>query len=479
MSCKVLLVDDEAWVVESLKASVDWGQLGFEVAGMALSGPEALAMMESIRPDVVFTDIRMPGMSGLELIKRGSELHAHTRFIVVSGYAEFAYAQKALAYGAMAYCLKPFDEDEIVSILGKIKKGRETKRRTEESALHLYLEDPGVEHGSRLLEEWKVRGLLSGSGLEVGVIVYTTATAAETAARAPERSHHAKIGKNKYAIIVHWEQLDEEIAGAGERLPADVKGIGVSGKVTELGMLRKAIESASHLSDGYFMTGRAAVYRQYETSPYESFKESLKQLDQAIRSADVAAAGRTFDTLAQQCREHRLTVQHALQLYNIVHSFMYRYKADAADNMLYSHELLLSHYGNAGDMLQELKQFVSRHILEAPEYSSSESGNETFRTILHYVNGHFLEELSIQSLSRMFYTSPSYISQLFKKEVGETFTSYIAKLRIGYACELLADTELMVGEIAEKAGYADYFYFTKIFKKIIGKTPSQFRMEMA
>ncbi|MFD0960559.1 response regulator [Paenibacillus chungangensis] len=478
MSCKVLLVDDEAWVVESLKASVDWGRLGFEVAGTALSGQEALAMMDSIRPDVVFTDIRMPGMSGLELIKRGGELHAHTRFIVVSGYAEFAYAQKALAYGALAYCLKPFDEDEIVSILGRIKKGRETKRPTEESALHLYLEDPGVEHGSRLLEEWMACGILSESGLEVGAIVCTTAPGAELASHAQERSHYVKIGKNKYVIIVPWEQLEEMIERESVQLSADLKGIGVSGKVTELGMLRKAIESASHLSDGYFMTGRSAVYRQHAASPYESFKESLKQLDQAIRSADVAAAGRTFDALALQFREHRYTVQHALQLYNIVYSFMYRYRADAADNMLYSHDLLLSHYGNAGEMLQELRQFVSKNILEAPEYSSAESGNETFRNILHYVNWHFLEELSIQSLSRMFYTSPSYISQLFKKEVGETFTSYIAKLRIGYACELLADTELMVGEIAEKAGYADYFYFTKIFKKIIGKTPSQFRMEM-
>ena len=129
-------------------------------------------------------------------------------------------------------------------------------------------------------------------------------------------------------------------------------------------------------------------------------------------------------------------------------------------------------------MIHCLRQYVSRYILEATEYVSQEISNETFRAILNYVNQNYLQDISIQSLSLKFYTNPSYISQLFKKEVGETFTAYIAKLRITYACKLLGNTNLMVGEIAEKAGYQDYFYFTKIFKKVVGITPSRFRAEM-
>ena len=104
-----------------------------------------------------------------------------------------------------------------------------------------------------------------------------------------------------------------------------------------------------------------------------------------------------------------------------------------------------------------------------------ESKNQTFKPILQYVTENYRRDLSLQDLADQFFMNPSYISQLFKKEVGETFTAYVARLRVAQACELLERGDSTVQDIAEKIGYRDYFYFTRLFKKLTGQTPTQYR----
>lgn len=253
---KVFLVDDEELVIKSLMASVDWNSFGFEIAGYALSGGEAYERIKEIKPDIVFTDIRMPGISGLELIKNIKKTMVNTICIVISGYAEFAYAQKAINYGAFGYCLKPFDEEEIGSYLNKAKV---------------------------MLD-----------------------------------SHSAKNVPDFIDLI----------------------------------------------------------------------------------------ANEANDTIG---------------------------------------------------------------------FDVSKYTNPTFKTILKYVNNNFCSDISIQSISKDLNVNASYISQLFKKEVGITFTEYLSNLRIDRACNMLKTTDLSISEIAEKTGYNDFFYFSRIFKKIKGMPPSKYR----
>lgn len=101
--------------------------------------------------------------------------------------------------------------------------------------------------------------------------------------------------------------------------------------------------------------------------------------------------------------------------------------------------------------------------------------NETFRNIIKYVNEEFFEDLSIQTIARKFTINSNYVSQLFKKETGVTFTEYLTSLRVNYAICLLKTTDLPVSVVAEKSGFGDYFYFTRVFKKSTGKTPSVYR----
>jgi len=125
---KLILVDDEHFVIKSLESLLEYEKLGFEIVGRAQDGEEALALIQNAKPDLVITDIRMPMMSGIELMERSAEMGASALFIVLTGYADFSYAQKAIKAGAIEYCLKPFDKKEIgnavMNSISKIDKHR-------------------------------------------------------------------------------------------------------------------------------------------------------------------------------------------------------------------------------------------------------------------------------------------------------------------------------------------------------------------
>ncbi|MCL6457326.1 MAG: response regulator [Gorillibacterium sp.] len=466
---KVLLVDDEGWVVESLKDLVDWAYYGFEVVGQAASGGQALEAIGQLRPDVVFTDIRMPEMNGLELIQRGADLPFPVYFVVVSGYAEFAYAQKALKYGAVGYCLKPFDEMEIATVLVKVKALLEKAKPSTDTPLMRYLEDPSLKNRSMLQDEiircgvqdWKREGLVCVVTLGPGELPVGTGYLLKL-----------KTGPAKTAYLLTAQQSAVLGFKGKENLPPGL-GIGVSGLLTDLSELRNAIASADVLAHQYFVTLEAGLYypQQFE---YSQLNAALASVHEAIRAKDVKSVYQAFDGIEHMFKEKALSIRHAFQVYNMTISFLF--KLGQTESSLYSYEQLAQSFPHVFEMLVELKVLVARYLVQS-DFPVVETRNQTFNSIVQFVTSNFQQDLSLQSLSDQFYMNPSYISQLFTKEVGETFTAYITKLRIAYACELLESEEYTIQEITEKVGYHDYFYFIRLFKKSKGQTPTQYRDE--
>lgn len=470
----VFIVDDESWVVESLKVSVDWKQYGFEVVGEAYNGLEALQSIRDMKPDVVFTDIRMPGMSGLELIKKGSELHYLPKFVVVSGYAEFAYAQRALNYGATAYCLKPYDDEEIAHLLKKLKKTLNMERDRSETQLIQLLADNNEDSIEKIKEALEIRGLHMDSGQAAGLMVCTS----EGDPFVHLDAIRIRIGKSKMLYMMAYDQLEVVMSELETHLPDGVRGIGVSGKIYDYRIISKELEHATLLSNQYFMTGHAGVYRWIPTSR-GVLKETFKKIGTAITNQDHTALGQLSDEVSMLFQQEGYTVKDALRFYNVTLSFLYLLDEDQQEQMVMSYEQLMDHFENVTDMNAYLRSLSMKLIRRLPEYETRETTNETFVSILQYVHENYRSTITIQSLTQKYYINPNYLSQLFKKEVGETFTSYMTRLRITNACSLLEQTRLRVTEIAEKVGYQDYFYFTRMFKKITGHTPTQFREQRA
>ena len=129
---RVIIADDEKLICRLVQALADWDSLGMEVAGTAENGLEALQLVEALEPDILITDIRMPGCDGLELIRRAKELRPQLEVVIISGYAHFEYAQSAIQFGVGNYLLKPIKKEELMDTLRKMKERCEARFDKEE-----------------------------------------------------------------------------------------------------------------------------------------------------------------------------------------------------------------------------------------------------------------------------------------------------------------------------------------------------------
>lgn len=138
---KILIADDENWMLKCMLECIDWEKEGFEVVGLAENGPQALNLILEKEPNIVFTDIKMPGMNGIEILKQVKKTHKHIEFIFLSGYNSFDYAKDAINYGALGYLLKPVETAELITILNTAKE----KIYTEKNNTYLFSTDLELE----------------------------------------------------------------------------------------------------------------------------------------------------------------------------------------------------------------------------------------------------------------------------------------------------------------------------------------------
>jgi two-component system response regulator YesN len=470
---KVFIVDDEALVIKSLKGSVDWQEYGFEVIGEAYNGIEAYEKILQIRPDIVFTDIRMPGLNGLELIKKVKETCPNTKFVVVSAYAEFAYAQRAMSYGALGYCLKPFDDIEIISMLKKAKEILDKAKELLEMDIFAIIEGKNLDNGEKLKEIFDTIGFQVDE--RKGVIILVSVGADKLEFCSEFKYFSLKIGSSKYIYLINYydqrEQIKEYIRN---NLPENVKGVGIGRELKVCNSLKENIDEASIAAYQFFMTGERGVYElgSYNT---EQLNSIIKRLEEVINSKNIVLVQNILDDFADLFKQGIMNTRHAFIIYNIITSSFYRLNSENTEGYIFSIEQLMDLFHSGQDMLEYFKDIFIKYLSENKQYIPDKIRNGSFRQILKFINDNFNKDISLQSISQSFTINPSYISQLFKKELGITFTEYLTKLRISFASELLKTTDLTVGEISEKAGYIDYFYFTRTFKKVTSKTPSQYR----
>ena len=468
----VFFVDDEALVITSLKACVDWASLGFSVMGEANDGISAYEMIISLKPDIVFVDIRMPGMNGLELIKKVYGENPHVLFIIISGYAEFAYVQKALSYGVLGYCLKPFDDDEILFLLAKARDALEKSKTVLEMELIGLIHD--AENGSHI----RINGILEKMGLKLsedsGIVVAVSIGPEKLLI--PKPMHHLclKLGGNKIAYLFQDSMRDAFTGFFRDPGKANVSGIGLSRTCFHVDALSDAIEEACISANQYFMTGNGGIFTFAEFDQ-KQLNAVFSQLESAIGKRDISSIQIALNTLETELSKGVYNIRHAYRAYNL---FMYSFclvNTEKYESYLYDYEQMARSFDGLHDLFRFLKGLL--HEYAGVKTGSQPTGpkSDTFSNILSYVNEHFCEDLSVHTISREVAVNPNYVSQLFKRQTGSTFTEYVTNLRVNLACSLLRTTDLTVAEVADKVGFNDYYYFIKVFRKMIGENPSPYR----
>ena len=349
----------------------------------------------------------------------------------------------------------------------------ESKTLAVDTELASLLADGGITGDERL------KSLLQNSGVDMeknGGLVLVSIGKRKIGFMEGVKYLPVRTGTEKWVYLLSGEKAGEIKNYLGRELTESVKAIGISREIRDVARLRSSIEEASSAAYSFFMTGRSKVY-EFRDSGTAEMKEALKQLEEAVRARDLSSIAVCFSVFEELFQSGAYSIKHAHYSYNMAMSFIYRYVDTPDDTFIDNYEQLPYLFHNASEMLRYLCETVQNQVNAKQDDIAEEIGNQTMKEILKYVNLNFNKEISVQSISRKFFVNPNYISQLFKREVGLNYTEYLTKIRMDFACNLLKESRLSIQEISEKTGYHDYFYFTRIFKKSVGKTPSEYRNE--
>ena len=520
---KVLIADDEERVCRLVRIIVDWDALGMEVIGTAYNGLDALELVESLRPDILITDIRMPGCDGLELIEKAKAISPHLQIALISGYAQFEYAQTAMNFGVGGYILKPIKKEIITSTL--IKLGNTCRERVEMASTSERLLQDSHKNSEllrgRLLEDLlshrvhepsreqleKNYGFVTECGLlqvfiikmdcayehfndqSVGFIKKKAEEIFESTVSALcETSVFQLYISSWYGILCFkmenqalirralrecLNQLEAHRFGGVEFSLAIGKTVGCTEKLPT-SMLDAQIAIAERLTEG---TGRLletgkANHQQDSKKLTEKYTKTMERVADMLSDEDADSA------INEMTDEIQNVGLRGYELFNLVttagRKFALQLNLEEDTVVIREFEERCELCGSTTKLLDCLRGFLKEQISNARNRLESVA-IRPIRIAKQFVMQHFNEPITLDDVCAATGFSISYFSKLFKKETGEGFSKYLVRVRIDRAKELLRETNTSVAEVCEMVGYSDIKHFTGTFKKMTNLNPGQYR----
>lgn len=479
---KVLLVDDEPWISYGLKRLIDWEGLGYTIIGEAINGIKALEIIDLEQPDVVISDIRMPGLDGIKLME---EIHARklkTKVIIISGYAEFEYAQKAINFGAFDYLLKQVERDKLIEVMTNLS-GVLDEMYSSDNLLNQYSND--LFYILSPYKDMKIKDFIENKKEKFIFCDFYFITCTllkdielffdcEVQNLNDIKYMRFRVGKRKLIILANFNSQNtpnapDILINALE----DINQAGISSKGKEDSHISSLIREADIALNSEIFIPVTGI-RKYELMENEHRVSTyLIDIERSIKERDFDKTTEYIDGFYKECLAGNFHIEQILIFYNQVITLAYKYYAQkSAANGLeyYTYYQMVDYYRTIHEFFDMLKVFFK----ESDTYEFNIS-NDTIKNIMKEIDSRFTEDISLQALSKTYNISIGYLSTLIKKETGHTYTEHIINKKLELAKQLLMDENLSINIIAEKVGYTDYFYFTKLFKKYCGVTPSKYR----
>ena len=517
---KVLLVDDEQFIRQGLRQLVDWGKYGCQIVAEAENGMEAIHILEETDIDLAFVDIRMPGMTGMELISYvRRNLYRNIRFVVLTGYAEFEYARKALQMSVLDYMLKPVQEQELIGILKKVNQDcqRQQQEQREKYDFHVSMVMAGKYSEENLKQ---VRMHLSEEGLERYVSFEFDKNQKEFAALdREERMEKQKelvqylkglVGGYVYHVIPLIE-TEEGFFGAGLILSRALYEKDYASDEEYLEYLQKRVEqhfpslvqvyagqraeTFEQLCQSLFsirvarclhgLAQEEAQVRNYEDFRHRKFSMGIREGDvdkllEAVKENRVADIESCAEQIFTRIRSSDMNMEMVnASIYHILYRLMEMVQEfDDETNQ----QEILEYIGKesfnkmvlAGST-EEITGFFADYAGYLAQVRTQES-RKILDRVDAYVRENYMEKMSLKSLGELFYVNNVYLGQLYKKKYGTAFRDYLNNLRMAKAEELLLETNLRIYAIAEKVGFGKAEYFINKFVQMHNMTPNQYRI---
>lgn len=530
---RIMLVDDEEEVRKGIIRKIDWENLGFEVVGDAENGEDALEKIEQLEPDVVMTDIRMPYMDGLTLSARIRQKYPSIKILIFSGFDDFEYAQQAIKLNVTEYILKPVNVEELTEILNRVRDNldeeieqrrnvsllRESYRSSLPIIRELYLNDLVRGNADSAIES-----RLREYGVDILDARKWLVAVVDVESDGPSEGTVLSIHKEQELIPISVRQLLEDHLKSYCRMAAFNSAVGITviiavdSENTQTGLIdllsdvcketKRILEVNVTIGIGHNCTELSQLNRSYQTAidalgykaivgtgktiyindmePVSRGKLQLEAKDEADLAAaikfgpreKIESVVRTIVVRMDDVKAHMRQYQvYMLSIVNCMTRLMQKYDLDL-DAMFESQET----YSDLITGIQKREDFTGLIIQVAcrmNEAMNQERDNTMKKVILEakqYIQYHYQDpDLSVEMMCRQLHMSPAYFSTMFKKETGQTYVAYLTEVRLEKAVELLNTTSDKTYVIAQKVGYQEQNYFSYVFKKRFGVSPTRYR----
>lgn len=529
---RIMLVDDEEEVRKAMIRKMDWEQLGFTVAGDAENGEDALEKLELLEPDVVMTDIRMPYMDGLTLVARIREKYPFIKVLIFSGYDDFEYAKQAIKYRVTEYILKPVNGEELAEILKRVRISldEEIKQRRNISMLQ-----ESYENSLPMLREVFLNDLVSrGADLsgvapklkEYGVDILDARKwlAAVIHVEQVEQAEEQELYRHQELIPISVRKLVEDHLKTYGRFIVfnSAEGItliaAVDGNNSETGLItlledtckesRRILGVSITVGVGYSCDTLQEIRRSYQTAVDALGYRAIVGCGRTIYINDMEPVNRgklqfgageeaeltavikfgTKDQIGETVRELAVRMDDAKVHDNQYQVYMLTI-VNCLIRLMQQYDLKMSGMFDSEDHYADIIKRICRREGFAEEVipiacrmneALNQARDNTTRKVIveakEYIQENYADpELSVDVLCRHLHMSPAYFSTVFKKETGQTYVNYLTEVRLQKAEELLEQTDDKTYEIAQKVGYQEQNYFSYVFKKKYGISPTKYR----
>jgi two-component system response regulator YesN len=508
----LLIVEDERWEREGLVEFLDWKALGIEVIGTAFDGIDGFEKALALRPDIIITDIRMPGMNGLDMAKRIREYLPDVRFVVLTGYSEFEYTREAIFLHVDDYVLKPVEEEDIRNAMHRVVRECEAllgRRQDNERLAEMMQFGARIAAEKRLSEllhdrvseELADHELLAGAE-ELRAGSYDVMVIAPTEPAVREETVRRLIGRP--CFIVGCEELP---GGMAVVLPDPEPG--TLSSVTAAELLIKEWKDTypfvpvigagitagglTALKESYRQALNAAKYGVF----YGHSGVITAEAEERARLRFSQKAGKflaVWQEMSRQIRLHLLALQEKevhMQLEAMIKSITDApgaYVAALLNTLIIELSVLADgQAGNKGSIqhllamnrLQDMHDYVRNYISDIMRLLEEKRNNKDkyiVDKVIRLIDERYGSgELSLTMLADEVFVSPNHLNTMFKKVTGRTVHQYLADIRMSKAEELLRTTKLKVSEIAGSIGMSNFSYFCSIFKQQFGMTPGEYQ----
>lgn len=535
---KLMLVEDEINTREALASIIDWTSIGIVICGQAGNGKEALSLMEVSVPDIILTDIRMPVLDGLQLVKEIRQREWTTTCVVITGYSDFQYAQQALRLGVVDYIIKPCSPAEIIKVFQKLVNELTEKKKLESDIsglqfqwrenipilksqlLSRWLLSPKQPSEDRLIQMEKLKMSIESEHILVFIvhidlkalnslnynkadeelIRFATSNIVNETIAVPLRNRVEIVEENNELIVLcnpNNQILDTLIQDNLILLQKNLEkylklsvSIGIATMKSSIDFIDEAYREAQDALKVRFYQGTGGIYYYHAEFQGELADITLNiDLDLAELEIQIMDCLRNrlysdvlnhtekwFEYFQEQFTHSRSEIN--LQTISLLARLMNLAKEQNVASLEWQRTLIdLADQVTHIETLEELSGLVFKVIHQIVEIMNPlKTHRRNIQKALEYISRHYNSaDLSLSAVAKELFISSTYLSTMFKQELGINFLDYVHQYRIERAKPMIKAGQLKIHNISREVGYFDESHFTRTFKKWTGMSPSQYQ----